>query len=45
VVPGEVFTDEMDAGDFVVTTVHRLIRSEGGTTIVYRSARSPIARV
>jgi uncharacterized protein YndB with AHSA1/START domain len=22
--PGELFTDEMDAGDFVVTTVHRL---------------------
>ena len=24
VVPGELFTDEMDAGDFVVRTVHRL---------------------
>ena len=23
--PGEVFIDEMDGGDFVVTTVHRLV--------------------
>jgi uncharacterized protein YndB with AHSA1/START domain len=37
VVPGEVFTDEMDGGDFVVTTVHRLVPSDGGTTIVYRT--------
>jgi uncharacterized protein YndB with AHSA1/START domain len=37
VVPGEVFTDEMDAGDFVVTTVHRLVPEAGGTRIVYRT--------
>jgi hypothetical protein len=37
VVPGEVFTDEMDGGDFVVTTVHRLIPADGGTRIVYRT--------
>jgi len=37
VVPGEVFTDEMDGGDFVVTTVHRLVPADGGTRIVYRT--------
>ena len=36
--PGESFTDEMDAGDFVVRTEHRLERGAGGlTTIVYRT--------
>jgi uncharacterized protein YndB with AHSA1/START domain len=38
VVPGELFTDEMDGGDFVVRTVHRLVPLEGGgTRIVYRT--------
>jgi hypothetical protein len=37
VTPGESFTDEMDAGDFVVRTVHRLDRAEGLTRIVYRT--------
>jgi len=38
IVPGERFTDEMDAGDFVVTTVHRLAPlPAGGTRIVYRT--------
>jgi uncharacterized protein YndB with AHSA1/START domain len=37
IVPGEVFTDEMDAGDFVVTTVHRLEPAAGGTRIIYRT--------
>jgi uncharacterized protein YndB with AHSA1/START domain len=37
VVPGEVFTDQMDAGSFVVTTVHRLVPEAGGTRIVYRT--------
>jgi uncharacterized protein YndB with AHSA1/START domain len=37
VVPGETFTDEMDGGDFVVTTVHRLIPEADGTRIVYRT--------
>lgn len=37
VVPGEVFTDRMDAGSFVVTTVHRLVPEAGGTRIVYRT--------
>jgi len=38
IVPGELFTDEADAGDFVVTTAHRLERAaEGGTRIVYRT--------
>lgn len=38
IVPDEVFTDEMDAGDFVVTTVHRLRPSaSGGATITYRT--------
>jgi uncharacterized protein YndB with AHSA1/START domain len=38
VVPGERFTDEMDAGDFVVRTVHRLEPIAGGRTrITYRT--------
>lgn len=37
IVPGELFTDEMDAGDFVVTTVHRLERTDGGVRVVYRT--------
>jgi uncharacterized protein YndB with AHSA1/START domain len=37
IVPGELFTDQMDAGDFLVTTVHRLEpRPEGRTRVVYR---------
>ncbi|HEY1626754.1 MAG TPA: SRPBCC family protein, partial [Streptosporangiaceae bacterium] len=38
IVPGEVWTDEMDAGDFIVRTIHRLRPSgTGGTTIIYRT--------
>jgi uncharacterized protein YndB with AHSA1/START domain len=42
IVPGELFTDEMDAGDFVVRTVHRLTPMTSGTTasgtrITYRT--------
>jgi uncharacterized protein YndB with AHSA1/START domain len=38
VVPGELFTDEMDGGDFVVRTVHRLESAAGGRTrIIYRT--------
>lgn len=38
IVPGERFTDEMDAGDFVVTTVHSLTPlAAGGTRIAYRT--------
>jgi uncharacterized protein YndB with AHSA1/START domain len=38
VVPNRSFTDEMDGGDFLVTTVHRLEPLEsGGTRIVYRT--------
>ena len=38
VVPGELFTDEMDAGDFAVRTVHRLTPApEGRTRITYRT--------
>jgi uncharacterized protein YndB with AHSA1/START domain len=38
IVPGELFTDEMDAGDFVVRTMHRLEPLEGGgTRVVYRT--------
>lgn len=38
IVPGEVWTDEMDAGDFVVRTVHALRPNEtGGSTITYRT--------
>jgi hypothetical protein len=36
--PGSSFTDEMDAGDFVVRTEHRLEPMAGGLTrIVYRT--------
>ncbi len=36
--PGTAFTDEMDAGDFVVRTEHRLEPAAGGLTrIVYRT--------
>ena len=36
--PGMSFTDEMDAGDFVVRTEHRLEPAAGGLTrIVYRT--------
>ena len=36
--PGTSFTDEMDAGDFVVRTEHRLEPAAGGLTrIVYRT--------
>jgi uncharacterized protein YndB with AHSA1/START domain len=36
--PGESFTDVMDAGDFTVTTVHRLEPlPTGGTRITYRT--------
>ena len=36
--PGTSFTDEMDAGDFVVRTEHRLEPAVGGLTrIVYRT--------
>jgi uncharacterized protein YndB with AHSA1/START domain len=38
IVPGELFTDEMDAGDFVVRTVHRLEPvTDVRTRIVYRT--------
>ncbi|GII02170.1 SRPBCC family protein [Planobispora takensis] len=38
IVPGRVFTDEMDAGDFLVTTVHRLEPLPGGgTRVTYRT--------
>jgi uncharacterized protein YndB with AHSA1/START domain len=38
VTPGRSFTDLMDAGDFQVTTVHRLEPLPGGRTrIVYRT--------
>jgi uncharacterized protein YndB with AHSA1/START domain len=42
IVPGELFTDEMDAGDFVVRTVHRLTpmtsgTATSGTRITYRT--------
>jgi hypothetical protein len=38
IVPGELFTDEMDVGDFIVRTVHRLERAAGGRTrIIYRT--------
>ena len=36
--PGTSFTDEMDAGDFVVRTEHRLEPAAGGLTrIIYRT--------
>ena len=38
ITPGESFTDEMDAGDFVVRTVHRLAPAAAGRTrIIYRT--------
>lgn len=38
VVPGRLFTDEMDAGDFVVRTVHLLEPvASGNTRVVYRT--------
>lgn len=38
VIPERLFTDEMDAGDFVVRTVHELRPSASGTTrVVYRT--------
>ncbi len=38
IVPGELFTDEMDAGDFTVRTVHRLEPAAGGRTqVIYRT--------
>jgi uncharacterized protein YndB with AHSA1/START domain len=38
IVPGEVWTDEMDAGDFVVRTVHAVApNGTGGSTITYRT--------
>jgi len=38
IVPGELFTDEMDGGDFTVRTVHRLEPAAGGRTrIIYRT--------
>src|SRR3954464_2485426 len=38
VVPGLMFVDEMDAGKFVVRTIHRLEPlPDGGTRIVYRT--------
>ena len=38
VVPGKLFTDEMDAGDFVVRTVHLLEQAAAGRTrVVYRT--------
>jgi len=38
VVYGELFTDEMDAGDFVVRTVHRLQPAgDGRTRVIYRT--------
>jgi uncharacterized protein YndB with AHSA1/START domain len=38
VVPGELFTDEMDGGDFVVRTAHRLQRLDTECTrVIYRT--------
>jgi uncharacterized protein YndB with AHSA1/START domain len=38
IVPGELFTDETDAGDFVVRTEHRLEPTgDGATRIIYRT--------
>jgi uncharacterized protein YndB with AHSA1/START domain len=38
IVPGELFTDEMDGGEFVVRTAHRLEPTgDGRTRIVYRT--------
>lgn len=37
-IPGEQFVDEMDAGDFMVTTVHQLEpTATGGTRVIYRT--------
>lgn len=37
IVPGELFVDEMDAGDFVVRTLHRLSPlPDGRTRVLYR---------
>jgi len=38
IIPGQVWTDEMDGGDFVVRTVHALRPAPAGrTTIIYRT--------
>jgi hypothetical protein len=38
VVPGRAFTDELDAGDFVVRTIHRLEPAgPGRTRVIYRT--------
>jgi K+ potassium transporter integral membrane domain/Histidine kinase-, DNA gyrase B-, and HSP90-like ATPase len=38
IVPGELFTDEMDGGDFTVRTIHRLEPATGERTrIIYRT--------
>ncbi len=38
IVPGEAFTDELDAGDFVVSTSHRLEElADGRTRVRYRT--------
>jgi uncharacterized protein YndB with AHSA1/START domain len=38
IIPGELFTDEMDGGGFTVRTVHRLEPAPGGRTrIIYRT--------
>jgi len=38
IVPRELFTDEMDAGDFTVRTLHRLEQTAAGMTqIIYRT--------
>lgn len=38
IVPGEQFTDEMDAGDFAVRTTHRVEPAGAGRTrIIYRT--------
>jgi uncharacterized protein YndB with AHSA1/START domain len=38
IVPGKLFTDEMDGGDFTVRTVHRLEPAAAGRTrITYRT--------
>jgi uncharacterized protein YndB with AHSA1/START domain len=41
ITPGHEFTDDMDAGDFAVRTVHRLEPLAGGRTrVVYRTVIS-----
>jgi hypothetical protein len=37
VVPGALFVDELDAGDFTVRTIHRLAPAESGTRVTYRT--------